>query len=225
MSAFVIKIIAYLTMFIDHLGYIIYNGKFSYLNFIGRLSFPIFAFQISEGYIHTKNLKNYFFRLFLFALVSQIPFMLFESILTSYFSLNIIFTLLLGLLSIFIYEKIHNKFLGIIVSVLFGLIAHFSHCDYGFYGVAIVFVFYIFRNNLQYRKYAFFIVTAMRYLIASIRYGYNDAFLLSYISTILSIVFIDAYNGQKGKDTKYILYLFYPFHLLLLYIINLLNIL
>ena len=61
MSSFVLKIIAVITMFIDHLGYTIF-GKFSYLNYIGRISFPIFAFQISEGYIHTKNLKKYFMR-------------------------------------------------------------------------------------------------------------------------------------------------------------------
>ena len=46
-------------MFIDHLGYAIY-GKFSYLNYIGRIAFPIFAFQISEGFVHTKNIKKYF---------------------------------------------------------------------------------------------------------------------------------------------------------------------
>ena len=92
MSSFVLKIIAIITMFIDHLGYAIF-GKFSCFNYIGRLSFPIFAFQISEGYIHTKNLKKYFLRLFLFALVSQIPFMLFHSIISRDFSLNIFFTL------------------------------------------------------------------------------------------------------------------------------------
>ena len=97
MSSFVLKIIAVITMFIDHLGYTIF-GKFSYLNYIGRISFPVFAFQISEGYIHTKNLKKYFLRLFLFAVISQIPFMLFHSIISDTFYLNIFFTLLLGLL-------------------------------------------------------------------------------------------------------------------------------
>lgn len=118
MSAFVLKIIAYITMFIDHLGYVVNNGKFSYFNFIGRLAFPIFAFQISEGYIHTKNLKKYFFRLLLFALVSQIPFILFVSTVTKSFSLNVFFTLLLGLLAIFVYEKVQYKSLGILTAVL-----------------------------------------------------------------------------------------------------------
>ena len=88
MSAFGLKIIAIITMIIDHLGYAIF-GEFSFFNYIGRIAFPIFAFQISEGYIHTKNLKKYFLRLFLFAIISQIPFMLFHSIISDQFYLNI----------------------------------------------------------------------------------------------------------------------------------------
>ena len=59
MSSFVLKIIAIITMFCDHLGDAIYK-RISPFNYIGRIAFPIFAFQISEGFLHTKNLKNYF---------------------------------------------------------------------------------------------------------------------------------------------------------------------
>ena len=76
MTSFTLKIIALITMFIDHSGYV-FAGNFSFCNFIGRIAFPIFAFQISEGYKHTKNLKKYFLRLGIFALISQIPFSLF----------------------------------------------------------------------------------------------------------------------------------------------------
>ena len=81
-SAFVLKIIAVITMTIDHSGYLIFGGS-SFMNFIGRIAFPIFAFQITEGYTHTHNLKKYFLRLFAFALISQIPFMLFTTMITS----------------------------------------------------------------------------------------------------------------------------------------------
>lgn len=108
MSSFVLKTIAIITMFADHIGYAIF-GHFSCFNYIGRIAFPIFAFQISEGYIHTKNLKKYSFRLFIFALISQIPFMLFHSIISSDFYLNIFFTLLLGLSCIYIYDKSKYK--------------------------------------------------------------------------------------------------------------------
>ena len=59
MTSFVLKVIAMITMVIDHLG----NAWLKHtteMNVIGRIAFPIFAFQISEGYTHTKNLKIFF---------------------------------------------------------------------------------------------------------------------------------------------------------------------
>ncbi len=99
MTNFVLKIIAMVTMFLDHFGYALY-GQFSSFNYIGRLAFPIFAFGISEGYAHTKSKKNYCIRLFMFAIISQAPFMLFCSIFRTGFMLNIFFTLLIGLIAI-----------------------------------------------------------------------------------------------------------------------------
>ena len=71
MTSFVLKIIALITMFCDHFGDA-FIGHTSALNVIGRIAFPIFAFQISEGYIHTKNIKKYIARLLIFAIISQI---------------------------------------------------------------------------------------------------------------------------------------------------------
>ena len=68
LTNFVLKIIAMVTMFCDHLGYALYS-KFSGFNYIGRIAFPIFAFGISEGYKHTKSktiaLGYYFLELYL----------------------------------------------------------------------------------------------------------------------------------------------------------------
>ena len=222
MSSFVLKMIAIISMFIDHVGYAIF-GKFSYFNYIGRIAFPIFAFQISEGYVHTKNLKKYFFRLFLFAIISQIPFMLFHSILSTEFSLNIFFTLLLGLACIFIYDKSNYKILGIIASIAIGIIAQISHCDYGFYGVAIILIFYIFKDNFINASIFFILSTAIKYLVPIIKYGFNNVYLYLFIFTIISAIFLATYNGKKGKNTKYLLYLFYPIHLLLIYGISLIT--
>ena len=216
MSSFVLKIIAIVTMFIDHIGYAIL-GKFSFFNYIGRISFPIFAFQISEGYIYTKNLKKYFLRLFIFALISQLPFMLFGKIISNDFSLNIFFTLLLGLISIYIYDKSKYKIVGIISAILIGFLANFAHCDYGFYGVAITFLFYIFKNNFIKSSIAFVIATTIKYLIYMIKYGFYNEYLYLLICTLIPIIFINLYNGKKGKDTKYVPYLFYPIHLLLIW--------
>jgi len=221
MSSFVLKIIAVITMFIDHVGYAIF-GKFSFFNYIGRIAFPIFAFQISEGYSHTKDLKKYFLRLFIFAIVSQIPFMLFSKIISNDFTLNIFFTLLLGLISIYLYDKSKYKIVGIILAILIGLLSDFAHCDYGFYGVAIIFLFYVFKSDVIKSSIAFMLSTTIKYLIPIFKYGFYDIYLYLLICTLLPIIFISLYNGKKGKDTKYLLYLFYPIHLLLIYGIYLL---
>ena len=111
MTSFTLKLIAMITMFIDHFGYAI-MGQFSFFNLFGRLAFPIFAFQISEGFIHTKSVKKYLLRLIIFALISQIPFSLFTYYIvhSNPFTLNVFFTLAFGLVSIYIYDLIIKLF-------------------------------------------------------------------------------------------------------------------
>ena len=224
MSAFCLKIIACITMFIDHVGYVIFKES-SFFNWIGRLAFPIFAFQISQGYIHTRNLKKYVIRLFIFALISQIPFILFYESLFDAFAINVIFTLLFGLIGIIVYDKI-NKLLGIVLSICLGIIAEICSFDYGFYGVIVILLFYIFRNSKLLLISAFSVATITKYACYIVYYLLETTinptivfkfYMPSIIGTLLSGLFIGLYNGKKGNDSKYLLYLFYPLHLLLLY--------
>ena len=147
MTSFVLKIIAIISMIIDHSSYA-YYGKFTYFNLLGRIAFPIFAFQISEGYIYTKSKKKYMFRLLLFSIISQIPFSLFLSLIqgADIYSLNIFFTLALGLLCIIIYDYFFKKYnvllkiLSIFIIINIMLLAELLKCDYGAFGVIILFI-------------------------------------------------------------------------------------
>ena len=218
-------------MLIDHFGDA-YLKHISLMNLIGRIAFPIFAFQISEGYLHTKNLKKYFLRLFLFALISQIPFMLFYSIYTDGFTLNIFFTLFIGLLTIFLYDKITHcsfqcikkeqvksflrYFLGFLTILLLGILAQTCHLDYGFFGVAIIFLFHLFRNNKIAMIVSFILACILKFGIPCLE-NFNLWYIGLTIFTILPIIFICLYNKKQGPKVKYLLYLFYPVHLLILY--------
>lgn len=228
MNAFVLKIIACFTMFIDHVGYIVFDGHSSWFNYVGRLAFPIFAFQISEGYIHTHDVKKYLLRLILFAFISQIPFLLFHSIINNEPGLNVIFTLFLGLIAIIIYDK-YNKFVGVFSAIIFGIIAHFLNSDYSFYGVGITFLFYVFNKNKCLLAISFIIATLMQYsYLILVYYNYGFEFLKNvfiiylpyFICTIFSIIIILCYNKKKGPSTKYFFYLFYPLHMILIYILS-----
>lgn len=224
MSAFVLKLIACLTMFIDHIGYLIFDGS-SYFNYIGRIAFPIFAFQIYQGYMHTRNVKNYIFRLFIFAIISQLPFMLFyHTVIADRFAINVIFTLLFGLIGILVYDKT-NAFLGIVVTISLGIIAETCAFDYGLYGIAVILLFYIFRSHKALSIISFYVATLIKYAFIVSNFCYDYSIFLSAIDyfaplclcTMLSSAFIILYNGKKGRDSKYLLYLFYPLHLLFIY--------
>lgn len=231
MSAFILKIIALITMTCDHISYVLFKG-FSFLNYIGRVAFPIFAFQITEGYIHTKNIKRYFLRLFLFALISQVPFYLFISMFTTHFELNVFFTLLLGLASIYLFDIFYkleykekfihyiNILFGLICVASFAIISSVFHCDYGYYGVLIIFIFHIFKKHKIFMNLGFILATVIYYsngLLYSLR---PLMYLNIIICTCISLIFINLYNGKKGKDTKLFLYLFYPIHLLIIYALH-----
>lgn len=234
MTSFVLKFIAIITMLIDHIG-ITWMKHTNLLNVIGRIAFPIFAFQISEGYTHTKNIKKYFLRLILFAVVSQVPFALFSSIFTTNSSLNVFFTLSLGLLSILLYDKTINskfdfcknikinqvikQFIGIFIAIILGVISQTLNFDYGFFGIAIIFMFYLFKNNKAAMVISFITACIIKYGISIITYGYHYLYVLLCLFTILPIIFICLYNGKQGKKVKYLIYLFYPVHLLILYFI------
>lgn len=214
MSSFIFKLIAIITMTIDHLGYVIYND-ISWMNYIGRLAFPIFAWQISVGYQKTKDIKLYCFRLLIFSLITQPFYMLYMSsigIRIENMSLNVLFTLLTGLICIICIDK--NKVWGSIISIFLVMIAEFLKFEYGAYGVLIVLIFYLFRNN----KMLLILMQAINLFNELLPKGLMSIQLYSIIS-ILMIVLL--YNGKKGKNLKYLFYVYYPLQFLILYIINL----
>ena len=77
-SGYRLKYIALFSMFLDHIGVIgkafLSKNVYFLLRAVGRLSFPLFCFILAEGFFHTKNRKKYQQRLFIFALLSEIPY-------------------------------------------------------------------------------------------------------------------------------------------------------
>ncbi len=255
MSSFVLKLIAIICMFCDHFSDAII-GQLSILNVIGRIAFPIFAFQLVVGFINTKNIKNYATRLLIFALISQLPFMglmfimnydtssltleaiisMLPSILSnsSILSLNIFFSLLLGLLALLAYNKISNKFAKWLSIIFVIVLAELSNVDYGGWGVFLILFIYLFYpkfkhanilNNNTTLKY--FIFTFGFLLLCIYRYS-NFFGVLSanwviplILFTFLPIIFMFFYNNKKGPSMKYFFYIFYPLHLFILCFINL----
>lgn len=207
MTNFHLKLLALITMLIDHIGAILFP-EYIIFRIIGRISFPIYSFLLVQGYIHTHNLKKYMLRIGLLALISEVPFDLaFERTFISFDFQNIFFTLLIGLLAIHSINYFRNKKL-IIPIVIFGLcfMAYIIKCDYGYTGILIILGFYIFKNSFK--------NLVLFHLILSIPFGLTNIF------QIPSLIPIFFYNGKKGYNIKYLFYSFYPIHLLILYLIT-----
>jgi len=208
MSSFVLKVLACIFMLIDHIGYVLFPGVTIY-RILGRIAFPIFAWQISVGYKNTSNVKKYIFRLGLFALISQIPY----SFVINPSTLNVFFTLTLGVLSIFIFQKSKNKVSGFTAAFLIMIMAEALKADYGAYGAAMIFLFYLSFEN------KFFMAITQILLTGTYSY-FSMRFLQLY--SLMALVPISFYNGKRGARAKYLFYIFYPVHLFALYIIKLL---
>ena len=236
MSSFVLKIVAIITMLIDHSGDMIIR-HLSIMNVIGRIAFPIFAFQLIVGYKNTSNIKNYIYRLLTFAIISQIPFsFMMYAMGQSILSLNIFFTLTMGVVSLLVYERVNNKFFKYFIIGILIILAQLLKMDYGAWGVILIlFIYFLCPNKYvskepksraeKISKYLLFIFGYFTLcLLNSCRYVGNLPtpwiFALA-LGTFFPIIFMLLFNGKKGPSLKYFFYLFYPVHIIILDIINL----
>lgn len=219
MSGFLLKLIAMITMLIDHTAAILLTDSKWYLLLrgIGRVAFPIYCFLLVEGYFHTKDVKKYMLRLGIFALLSEIPF---DLAFTPYYShlgflqiQNVFFTLFIGLSVIHLMRIAEEKykktpalsyFLGGLAVIIGCVATVMLRTDYRILGVPMIVSFYLFRNSK-------IILTLVLFLLNQQLGGGLQTY------AFLAMAPIWFYNGKKGhKINRYIFYTFYPVHILIL---------
>ncbi len=209
-----LKWVAIITMTIDHIGAILYP-QHVFLRVIGRFAFPLFSYLIVLGVQSTKNVRNYFIRLFVFAVISQIPYYLARGF-KPFDSFNIFFTLCSGVLFIqFIKQNPILTMVPLLASVLLPF-------DYSVYGIATIGCLYILNGNT---KIGIASLVLLNLLFAPI-WPTQVVSLLA-----LPIILLHRYGYRRimrevdGKTAyplwrKYMYYIYYPFHLTVLYIIK-----
>ncbi len=200
---------------------------------VGRISFILFAYLIVEGVIYTGSRGRYLLRLFLFALLSEIPFDLaFSGKAVDWSAQNIYWTLFLGALTLTLWEQLGRyrcvwlRELRWVVVTGACMAAFQFAFDYRFMGILLIFVLYQTHGkplgiSLCASGIIMFSGTWMANLI---RYG--DSFTAAYLFRfslremygLFAFIPIFLYNGKRGRQLpKPFYYGFYPAHLLLLY--------
>jgi len=207
----------------------------NWMTYIGRMAFPIFAFQIAEGFVHTSSFKKYALRLLGFALLSELPFNLFYS--SRWFNpyhQNVLFTLLLGLLAIKVIDNIKKnrsaKNIALSVLWLFLILAAsgIGFVDYGFLGMLTVVLFYLFRDFpfawlLQLLGMVLINITFFEGLVFPVEIFGKVFEIPSQGFAIFALIPIWLYGRRKGRSSKplqYGFYAFYPVHMIVLYLIK-----
>ncbi len=224
LSGSALKLIAIITMLIDHTALLLapeiplmtvpfftVGSQAITLHYvmrkIGRLAFPIFCFLITEGFSHTRNQKRYAFSLLIFAIISEIPFNVMKSgLVFNIETQNIFFTLFLGVLMLYVLENVRSAKAPLLLAI--ALVATFLKCDYGLFGVLLVLLIYVLKGR-----------PAVQAILAY-------PLLSGGVAALAAFIPINMYNGERGfiksKAMKYAFYVFYPLHITILVVIKLL---
>ena len=211
LSGSALKLIAMAAMVIDHVALIFFcnnpehSTTYELMRTIGRISYPVFAFLVVEGYLHTHDFGRYAKRLLYFAIISEIPWQL----INHDGSHNVLFTLLASLFVLYLIEHWRTKDRNIVLLFLFtGILLTYYRTDYEWRGLLLILLFYLFR-----KQYA--LLTLSGLLVMSF-YGMTG--------TLLAFGVLNTYNGNRGfihgPHNKYLIYLFYPCHLMVLWILR-----
>ena len=233
LSGTTLKLMACITMLIDHIGAscleagllvpLIASGTFStdpaavsllqmdrVLRYIGRLAFPIFCFLLVEGFLHTHDFKKYALRMLGFALISEWPFdwAFFSGVYWGH--QNVYFTLLLGLLAMKALDTYQTPegmpaLKGILGAAACFLAAALLHCDYDVLGLALILALYLTRKDRAAQCIAGAVFTLFE-PVAPLAFG-----------------LVWFYSGERGSCSRaeqWTFYWFYPVHLFLLAVLT-----
>ncbi|MEG0692172.1 MAG: TraX family protein [Oscillospiraceae bacterium] len=237
-----LKGLAMLFMVFDHAYMTVVNvAGYQWMTQIGRIAFPIFAFQIAEGYAHTSSKNKYLLNMLIFALISEIPYnLMMGGEVIGPFHQNVMFTFLIALVFLKFIDKvlllnihwaIKAVFIGGIctLSVVVGTL---TFVDYSGFGVLTVLIFYI--AKLMPKQYMTITIQVLGLWMINYIYLGGKVIILpggyefpEQAFALLSLLFIWMYSGKKslkGKSEirfKYFAYLFYPAHILALSLISL----
>ena len=211
MNATCLKTIALCSMLVDHIGTVIFPNIFLF-SILGRLAFPIFCFFIAQGFVHTSHIKKYLLKLLGFSFLSEIPFDLaLRGKLIDWQAQNVFFTLFLGLCALYLLEQTRERFplFGLAGITAIAALAQILHTDYGWYGVILIVLFYICREN------RLLLCISFLFLNTGFHFWSHSS---TQIYAAFSLIPLCFYNGKRGNHPiPYFFYGFYPTHLLLLW--------
>ncbi len=216
-----LKLLAIVAMLVDHsaicfsplLGdylFTLFGIRFTpyvLLRGFGRIAFPIFCFLLAEGFRYTHSRLRYGLSLLIFALLSELPYDLFNRGSFGYVYQNVFFTLLLGFLGLWALVALRDRPALMTLSLIaLGILSWKLNADYGWKGFLLILLTYLLAEHPMVQLFSG--ITLL---------GWPAGVALAY-------PFMNFYNGKRGfvRNTgmKYFFYFFYPVHLTILWLLH-----
>ena len=218
-----LKLVAIISMLLDHVGGAFFP-QYPIFRWLGRLAFPIFCYCLTVGLLYTHDIKRYFGRLALFAVISQ-PFYALKldpsAFVENLNNFNIFFTLILSLL--FMWGITQRRWYGICTSILALAVLGIWNFDYSFTGVILMLIFYFCRRKpalgcaLYCLSYLPALWGSLEDPLAMVIGGWAvDWTIFSLLAAPL--IFYPTHTGIKIN--KWFFYIFYPAHLAVIVLIK-----
>lgn len=191
----------------DHVCYLL-MPQVLILHFFGRLSFPLFAWLLAEGEKHTRNVYRYGSRLLITAIISQPIY----SVVFQRLSLNILFTLLLGLVMLRLTKHCPQLWQKLIITGLCVVVAETLDFEYGAYGIGVILLMSL-TDKLKPKLWLLcWCIFHLILVIIFVDYVFQNW-------AILAGLIVFQFNGRQGSRARWF-YVFYPTHLIILGIIS-----
>jgi len=240
LDAYKLKWIAIIGMILNHVIFALFEvlpvWSLFPLYAVGGLTFPIMGYFVVEGYRHTSNLKRYLLRLFIFGAVS-IPFHIL--VFRGGFGMSILFTIILSILILVMYDKIKIRPLFWLIFVVLMVGTFIFVFDWFIIGPVVVLLYHVIGKEST-RRIVPSVVAGASWLALSLismagmaamqaKHGaeaymegipaaWTDMNVLIASTTfgigcIGAAFLIKGFNGERGKRMKWLFYAFYPLHL------------
>ena len=233
LNANIVKLIAIIAMTVDHIAWMLYPGYPTeiipvLMHIIGRITCPIMCYFIAEGYHYTKNVRKYTARLFLFAIISHVPYVLtsinfvdWHSFIPFYYGdvlnqTSVMWSLAWGLVMLRVANS--NKMKQGVKTMLILLICLVSFpSDWSCIASLCILVFGTNRGN--FKAQMLWMVFYVSIYAAVYFFALDKVYGLIQMAVVLAVPILMLYNGQRGNNTKinkimkWVFYIYYPLHL------------
>ena len=206
-----LKLIACLTMLLDHIGATILPS--TTLRIIGRIAFPIYCFLLAEGVHYTRHPARYGLRLAIGMVLSELPFDLLFYGRWTWEHQSVMVTLLLAFGMALVMKNTKSWPVKVLAIAAAAILAELLRTDYGGFGILVAALFVLTRDS-EYRL----LLLALGLPALALLTG-QMGIELFYVGAVIPIAFYEGRKATSNKAVQWAFYLFYPVHLTALWLI------